>query len=110
VAEQFVAQELLSCSDPYTEPELFFWAREARGSSAEVDYLIGIEGMVFPVEVKAGATGSLKSMKLFLKKYPDIPFGIRYSMHDLSFHENILSIPLYMISKTKHHIKNLLET
>ncbi|MCD4719539.1 MAG: ATP-binding protein [Desulfobacula sp.] len=108
VAEQFVAQELLSCSDPYAEPELFFWAREARGSSAEVDYLIGIEGMVFPVEVKSGATGSLKSMKLFLKKYPDIPFGIRYSMHDLSFHENILSIPLYMISKTKHHIKKSL--
>lgn len=107
VAEQFVAQELLACSDPYAEPELFFWAREARGSSAEVDHLIGIEGLVFPVEVKAGATGSLKSMKLFLRKYPDIPFGIRYSMHDLSFHENIISIPLYMISNTKHFIKRL---
>jgi len=59
VAEQFVAQELLACSDPYIEPELFFWAREARGSSAEVDYLIGVKGMVFPVEVKAGATDQI---------------------------------------------------
>ena len=108
VAEQFVAQELLACSDPYIEPELFFWAREARGSSAEVDYLIGVKGMVFPVEVKAGATGSLKSMKLFLQKYPDVPFGIRYSMNDLSFHNNILSIPLYMISMTRHLINIVL--
>ena len=109
IAEQFVAQELLAFSDPYAEPGLFFWAREARGSSAEVDYLIGFEGMVFPVEVKAGTTGSLKSMKLFLKKYPDTPFGIRYSMHELSFHESILSIPLYMINKTEHLIQNLLK-
>ena len=59
VAEQFVAQELLACSDPYIEPELFFQAREARGSSAEVDYLIGVKGMVFSVEVKAGATDQI---------------------------------------------------
>ncbi len=108
VAEQFVAQELLACSDPYIEPDLFFWAREARGSTAEVDYLIGIRGLVFPVEVKAGKTGSLKSMKLFLQKYADAPFGIRYSMHELSFHDNILSIPLYMVSRTKYLIKSIL--
>ena len=64
--------------------------------------------MVFPVKVKAGATGSLKSMKLFLQKYPDIPFGIRYSMHDLSVHDSILSIPLYMITMTRHLINIVL--
>lgn len=108
VAEQFVAQEILSLADPYAEPELFFWAREARGSSAEVDYLIQIDGIVFPVEVKAGATGTLKSIKLFLAKYPDTPFGIRYSMHDLSYHDNILSIPLYMISRTNEITRGLI--
>ncbi|MBU0462366.1 MAG: ATP-binding protein [Proteobacteria bacterium] len=109
VAEQFAAQELLAAGDPYTEPGLFFWARDARGSNAEVDYLIHIQGKLFPVEVKAGTTGSLKSMKLFLEKYPDTPFGIRYSMHELSFHDRILSIPLYMIRNTEHLIQNLLE-
>ncbi len=109
VAEQFAAQELLAATDPYAEPGLFFWARDARGSSAEVDYLIHIQGKIFPVEVKAGTTGSLKSMKLFLEKYPDTPFGIRYSMHELSFHDRILSIPLYMIWNTEHLIQNLLK-
>ncbi|MBC8440553.1 MAG: ATP-binding protein [Deltaproteobacteria bacterium] len=109
VAEQFTAQELLAAGDPYAEPGLFFWARDARGSNAEVDYLIHIQGKIFPVEVKAGTTGSLKSMKLFLEKYPDTPFGIRYSMHELSFHDRILSIPLYMIWNTEYLIQNLLE-
>lgn len=108
VAEQFAAQEILAMADPYAEPELFFWAREARNSSAEVDYLVQIDGTVFPVEVKAGATGTLKSMKLFLSKYPNTPFGIRYSMHDLSYHDNILSIPLYMISRTNEIARGLI--
>jgi predicted AAA+ superfamily ATPase len=100
VAEQLVGQELLANADPYSEPELFFWARDARGSSAEVDYLLATAGLTIPVEVKSGSTGSLKSMRLFLDKYPQTPMGIRYSMHELSYHNQILSIPLYMLSQT----------
>ncbi len=100
VAEQFVGQELLANSDHYSEPELFFWARDARGSSAEVDYLLETAGQSIPIEVKSGSTGSLKSMRLFLEKYPKTPLGIRYSMHELSYHNQILSIPLYMLSQT----------
>lgn len=100
VAEQYTGQELLACSDPYADPGLYFWTRESRGSKAEVDYVIEVDGMPIPVEVKAGARGSLKSMRLFLKEYPKTPFGIRYSMHELSYHDNILSIPLPMISQT----------
>jgi len=68
VAEQYVAQELLSCADPYSDKKLHFWARDARGSNAEVDFLIEIGGMPIPVETKAGARGSMKSMRLFLKE------------------------------------------
>ncbi len=72
LAEQFVAQELLA----WHGPELFYWAREARGSSAEVDYLVVCGGKIFPVEVKSGAGGSLKSLHLMLGKYPDCPGGL----------------------------------
>ena len=82
IAEQFVAQELLACADPYADQKLHFWAREARGSNAEVDFLVEFEGMPIPIEVKAGARGSLKSMRLFLKEYPKTLLGIRYSMHE----------------------------
>ncbi len=106
VAEQFVGQELLANSDPYTEPGLFFWARDSRGSSAEVDYLFGTEKYPVPVEVKAGSTGTLKSMRLFLDKYPKTQLGIRYSMNELSYCNRILSIPLYMISQTSRLLRN----
>ena len=90
IAEQFVAQELLACANPYADKKLHFWAREARGSNAEVDFLTEIDGMPIPVEVR-----------LFLKKYPKTPLGIRYSMHELSYIDQILSIPLTMVSQTQ---------
>jgi hypothetical protein len=72
LAEQFVAQELLT----WQGSELFYWAREARGSSAEVDYLVVREGKIHPVEVKSGTGGSLKSLHLMLDKYPNCPHGL----------------------------------
>ncbi len=101
IAEQFAGQELLACANPYADKKLHFWARETRGSNAEIDFLIEIDGMPIPVEVKAGARGSLKSMRLFLKEYPKTPLGIRYSMHELSYFDQILSIPLTMVSQTQ---------
>ncbi|MBW2194733.1 MAG: AAA family ATPase [Deltaproteobacteria bacterium] len=109
VAEQYVAQELFACVDPYSDKKLHFWAREARGSNAEVDFLIEIEGMPIPVEVKAGTRGSLKSMRLFLKEYPKTPLGVRYSMHELSYFDQILSIPLYMVNETQRLVQSCIK-
>ncbi len=72
LAEQFVAQEMLAKSSS----ELFYWARNARSSSAEVDYLAVRQGDIYPVEVKSGATGSLKSLHLMLKEYQNCPQGL----------------------------------
>lgn len=105
VAEQFVVQELRAITDPYSDKALHFWAREAKGSNAEIDFLIKMDGFPIPVEVKSGTTGSLKSMRLFLGEYPHTPLGVRYSMHDLSFTNDLLSIPLYMVSQTKRLIR-----
>jgi len=72
LAEQFVAQELLT----HHGPDLYYWSRDARGSSAEVDFLVVHGGKIYPLEVKSGAGGSLKSLHLMLKKYPDCPRGL----------------------------------
>ncbi|RLB96984.1 MAG: hypothetical protein DRH90_24030 [Deltaproteobacteria bacterium] len=109
VAEQFAAQELIALADPYTEKRLYFWAREAHNSNAEVDYLMEIDGMPIPVEVKAGARGSLKSMRLFLREYPKTTIGVRYSLHELSYVDQILSIPLTMINQTPRLVRDFLK-
>jgi uncharacterized protein len=96
LAEQFVAQELLAKSGG----ELYYWAREARGSSAEVDYLAVRKGQIYPVEVKSGAGGSLKSLHFMLGKYPDCPRGI--VLYSGTYTElpdqKITFMPLYLAS------------
>ena len=72
LAEQFVAQELLVAQNR----ELYYWSREERSSTAEVDYLTQINGRIYPVEVKSGKGGSLRSMQRFLSTYPECHEGI----------------------------------
>ena len=68
-AEQFVGHELLAYQDIYQEPILYYWAREARNSNAEIDYLVACQAASLPIEVKSGKTGRLHSMHIFLDKY-----------------------------------------
>ncbi|RKZ03477.1 nuclease [Candidatus Fermentibacteria bacterium] len=93
LAEQFVAQELLV----YHGPDLFYWARDARGSSAEVDYLLSCNGEIYPVEVKSGSGGSLKSMHMLLRTYQNCPRGlIMYSgEYKLLPEQKLEFLPLY---------------
>ena len=96
LAEQFVAQELLT----HHGPELYYWSRDARGSSAEVDFLVVGGGKIFPLEVKSGASGSLKSLHLMLKKYPECPRGlVLYSgTYDNLPHQKLEFLPLYSVA------------
>ena len=98
VAEQFVGQELLAYSPVYEETALFFWQRDQRGSQAEVDYLVSLDGRVLPVEVKAGKTGRLRSLKQFMADY-ECPLGVRISQAPVSLHHGVLSVPLYAIAQ-----------
>ncbi|MFQ5628707.1 MAG: ATP-binding protein [bacterium] len=75
LAEQFVGQELLLHSGSEND-KLYYWNRMKKGSSAEVDFLIAREGEIYPVEVKSGQPGRLKSMKIFMDEHPHCRWGI----------------------------------
>ena len=68
VCEQFIGQHLLYARPCYEEPELFYWCREKRQASSEVDYLQTCRSTILPIEVKAGKTGALKSLQVFIKE------------------------------------------
>lgn len=106
LAEQFVGQELLAYADPHMNAQLYYWQRDKKGSMAELDYVIQAGSQILPIEVKAGTTGSLKSLHQFLIE-KKAPFGIRISQHTLSFHDKVLSIPLYLIKQIPRLIKLL---
>jgi hypothetical protein len=75
MAEQFVGQEMRAAQGP----DLYYWAREARSSAAEVDYLAVVNKTIHPVEVKSGASGRLKSLHLLLQTYPNCGEGLVFS-------------------------------
>ena len=106
VAEQFVGQELAAYSDRHQQVGLYFWAREKRGSMAEVDYVINIGSDIFPVEVKSGKEGRLKSLRMFIEEKKS-RLGIRFSQDKLSYYDKILSIPLYMIEQMPRLVESL---
>ena len=93
MAEQFVGQEILAA----TNSDLFYWAREAKSSNAETDYLIEKRGEIIPVEVKSGKGGSLKSLHLLLDTYPNVDeaFVFSDSHYGKIDGQKISFIPLY---------------
>ncbi len=117
LAEQFIGQTLKFSSRYYETPRLYYWAREARSSSVEVDYVLSIDQQVIPVEVKAGATGFLKSMHQFLAE-KKTGFGLRFNADPPSFLTDskkltgceeitytLLSLPLYMVGETSRLVR-----
>jgi predicted AAA+ superfamily ATPase len=95
LAEQFVAQQLIACN----KGELYFWAREAKSSSAEVDFLTVSNGQICPIEVKSGKAGRLKSLHLLLKEFPNVPMGYVCSSQPFAElpEQRLKFIPLYAV-------------
>ena len=106
LAEQFVGQEFLAYESSYLNSQLYYWERDKKGSMAEVDYVIQLGSRIIPIEVKAGATGRLRSLNQFIIE-KDAPFGIRISKHPLSFYDKVLSVPIYLISQLPRLIENV---
>ena len=112
IAEQVVGQLLRTLELEYIEPALYYWDRtEKKGSNAEIDYVIQHGNRVIPIEVKAGTTGGLKSLHLFmgLKEFSlaarinsDVPSQTNVEIKD---HEgepiqySLLSLPFYLLSE-----------
>jgi hypothetical protein len=69
IAEQIVAQELLSCKWQVSAHRQF-WDRPKTQSSAEVDFVIQHKNRAIPIEVKSGHNARLKSLHLYMEEAP----------------------------------------
>ena len=111
VCEQFVGQHLLYSGEFYEEPSLYCWMRQKCTSSAEVDFVIPLAGTVVPVEVKAGKTGTLKSLHIFLREKRR-SLGLRFNSDQPSVLDartslpggqnqpfRLISLPLYLVGQ-----------
>ncbi len=109
ITESFVGQELLAYGNPEPKVDLYYWHRDARGSSAEVDYVVQINGDIIPVEVKSGFGSTLRSMHAFLESHAHSPYGIRFSTHHYAVQDEIHSYPLYGIAAAVFNVSKFAE-
>lgn len=105
IAEHIVGQELQA----YNSDVLYkrhFWTREEKSSTAEVDFVISFQNQLIPIEVKAGAKGTLKSLHLFMVE-ANHELAVRvsslpYSKEIVQFENKtytLYNIPFYGISQ-----------
>lgn len=66
LADQLAAQQLRVLKPGSGDaPSLHYWQREG-GRAGEIDFLVQVEQEVVPVELKAGASGAMKSLHQFV--------------------------------------------
>jgi predicted AAA+ superfamily ATPase len=106
LAEQFVGQELISYANPHDRMQLHFWEREKKDSSAEVDYILPIGSHIIPIEVKAGSSGKLRSIHVFIEEKKS-PFGIRICSSMPQKSHPIITIPFYLVSQLQRLCSDL---
>ena len=76
----------------------------------EVDFLIQRENDIFPVEVKAEANTSSKSLKKYKELFPDqVRLRVRFSLDNLKLDDDVLNIPLFLADQTDRLIGIALE-
>ncbi len=112
IAEQFIGQHLAAV--PNQAPRVCYWVREEKSANAEVDYVTSQGNLILPIEVKAGKSGSLKSLHQFvLRKNTDIAVRFDLNRPGLQNVEHaaarrggistaefrLLSLPLYMVEE-----------
>jgi len=114
IAEQFAAVHLAD-SQPHTQRfKLYYWLREGKAHNAEIDFLISAGKAVVPVEVKAGNSGSLRSLHQFMVSRPGAT-AIRLDLNAPSLQEiqtvvmspdgkkevryRLLNFPLYLAGR-----------
>jgi len=68
LTEMVAGWEIIKSLSPRTNHDLYYWENLSDGTTSEVDYLIAQNMKVIPIEVKAGITGKMKSLRLFMRR------------------------------------------
>ncbi|MEX0635484.1 MAG: DUF4143 domain-containing protein, partial [Ferruginibacter sp.] len=115
--EHLIGQEILA-SQFNALSTLQFWVREKKESTAEVDYLFPYNGFIIPIEVKSGATGTLKSLHSFMDLAPH-DMAIRFYAGSLTVSDaitqngkkyQILNLPYYLGSQIEKYMEWFIQT
>ncbi len=111
IIPHLITQELISLNVTKSVKP-FFWVREKKQSSAEVDIVIQYDNLAIPVEIKSGKEGKLKSLHQFMEA-TDHPYAVRMyaGLFSIEAHETrngkkylLMNLPYYLGTKLPEYI------
>ena len=91
MTENYVLCELIQSVDDTA----YYWSS---GNTAEVDFIIQSGAEIIPIEVKSEKNVKARSLAEYRKKY-EPEYAVKTSMKNDTSGEEVLNIPLYMISQ-----------
>ncbi|MBC8320156.1 MAG: ATP-binding protein [Bacteroidetes bacterium] len=112
IAEHIAGQELLALK-PSVRSKLNFWVPKNPNAQAELDYVWPWEDMLIPIEVKSGATGSLRSLHRFVDEAPH-SWAVRiytgkYKIEDIATIKGkkfkLINLPYYLVGQIDKILK-----
>lgn len=118
-AEQIVAQELRVVLDRHFHDEQYYWMRDKKGTSAEVDFIWQSGTRIIPIEVKAGTNSHFRSLHSFVNLSSEKPIAIRVWSGEYNVQEvttpapnqkpyTLVNLPFYYVGQLDKIIKELL--
>jgi predicted AAA+ superfamily ATPase len=111
ISEHIVGQEFLAAKYNVFN-ELHFWVRDKKQSVAETDFLFQHDGRMFPVEVKSGTSGKLRSLHQYLDT-SETDFAVRLYAGNIALEEHqtiggknfkLLNLPYFLSGKLDDYL------
>ena len=114
--EQFVAQHLINRPREGGQSKPYYWLRQGKAGAAEVDFVFSFEGKIYPLEVKSGSQGKMRSLwqlladkGLSLALRSDLAYRqdfvsrvshkITTGNQSISLQAKLINIPLYLVEQ-----------
>jgi uncharacterized protein len=114
IAQQLVTQQVVSAqNNPSYKP--LFWVREQANTNAELDLVVAHKDCIIPIEIKAGASGTLRSLHYFMDnvnhKYAIRIYSGSFFVEDAITPAGkkyiLMHVPLFLASQLSTYIHHL---
>lgn len=116
IIPHLVTQELQSLN-VFRSTKPYFWVREKKEASSEVDLVIQHKGKIIPIEIKSGSVGTLKSLHQFIER-TNHPYAIRVYAGEFKIEQHtspsgtpylLMNLPYYMVTMLPEYLNYFTE-
>ena len=115
-AEQIVAQELRVLLDNKFQEKQYYWVRDKKGTTAEIDFIWQQNAQIVPIEVKTGLHSHLRSLHSFVNTAERHVTAVRFWSGEFSVQDTftpepekrpyrLINVPFYYIGQLEEILR-----